>query len=525
MDPARYLALFLDETSDHLGEMGRALLDLEKDPASAAALEVCFRMAHSIKGMAAAMHFEPIAERAHALEGRLSAARGAGCVDPLSELPQLLADLDVLEHLVRAVRDTGECPAERAPPASHAERENPKKNTPDETSIGLTEAFHPPASLRVRAETLDRLLSGVGEVALASSRLRAASGEGAEADPTRLATGLDRMDRVLGDLERRALELRTAPLLRITENLPRLARELGIALGKRISLELEGPVLELDRSILDRLGDPLLHLVRNAVAHGIETPDERRRRGKSETGAIRIEARRERDSIEITVVDDGAGIDVEAVRGRAVSCGLVPIDLAEDLPPAEVARLAFHAGLSTLDAVSELAGRGVGLDAVKTAVQGLGGQVDLLSEPGHGTTVLLRVPLSAAVQRVILIGVGDECVAVPIGRIERIDEVDVASIESAGCEAFVPIDGLDLPLLELSALLAIEPAAQGLRTLVLLTEIKGQRMAVRFDRLLGQEEIFVRPMPPLLAGLRALCGLTIGEDGRPVFLIEFARLL
>jgi two-component system chemotaxis sensor kinase CheA len=377
----------------------------------------------------------------------------------------------------------------------------------------------------VRADTLDRLLSGVGEVVLASSQLRLASGEGAEADPARLATGLDRIDRVLGDLERRALELRTAPLLRITEKLPRLAREVGIAFGKRVSLELVGMALELDRSILDRLADPLLHLVRNAVAHGIETPAERRRLGKPEPGVIRIEAKRDRDAIEIAVVDDGRGIDVEAVRSRAVSAGIIPGDLAEDLPPGEIARLVFHPGLSTADHVSELAGRGVGLDAVRSAVQSLGGQVDLLSEAGHGTTALLRVPLSAAVQRVILVGVGEARVAIAIGRVERIDEIETSAIERSGREAFVPIDGLPLPLLELSTLLALPPLPEGPRSLVLLAELQGQRTALRFDRLLGQQEVFVKPVPPVLAGLRALYGWTPGADGRPVFLIEPGRLL
>lgn len=387
------------------------------------------------------------------------------------------------------------------------------------------ENFRPPSSLRVRADTLDRLLSGVGEVALASTQLRAATMPTDAVDPARVSTGLDRIDRVLGDLERRALELRTAPLLRITEKLPRTARELGISLGKRVALELEGVGLELDRSILDRLADPLLHLVRNAVAHGIETPAERRRLGKSETGILRIEARRDREALELAVVDDGAGIDVEAVRRRAVESGVVPADLADDLPPGEIARLVFHPGLSTASEVSALAGRGVGLDAVRAAVQALGGRVDLLSEPGRGTTALLRVPISAAVQRVILVGVGDACVAIPIARIERIDEIDTQAIERSGRESFVPIDGLPLPLLDLPSLLHLPAPPPGPRTLVLLVEIGGQRTALGFDRLLGQEEVFVKPVPPLLAAVRALCGLTLDTEGRPVFLIEPSQLL
>ena len=513
MDPARYRALFVEEATEHLGEMRRALLELEKDPSASAALEVCFRMAHSIKGMAAAMRLPPITARAHALEEILERARGDGRVDPVEALPDLFSGVAEIERLVSAKDDTeSPAPALRAgPPAQSAAR--------------LVQAFRPPASLRVRAETLDRLLAGVGEVALASSRLRAAAAGAEPSDPLRIASGLDRMDRVLGDLERRALELRTAPLLRVTEALPGLARDLGIALGKRVSLELGGVSLALDRSILDRLGDPLLHLVRNAIAHGIETPAERRLRGKPETGSIRVEARRENDAIEIAVIDDGAGLDVATLRRKAVAAGLVPADLADDLPPGEIARLAFHPGLSTAAAVSEIAGRGVGLDAVRTAIGSLGGRVDLLSEPGRGTTALVRVPLSAAVQRVILVGVGDEAVGVPIGRVDRIDEVDAGAIEHAGSDAFVPIDGLPLPLFDLASLLSITPAPPRPRVLVLLAEVRGQRIALRFDRLLGQQEAFVKPVPTLLAGLGVLCGLTFAPDGRPVFLIDPARLL
>jgi len=512
VDPDRYRALFVEEATEHLAEMRRALLDLEKDPAASAALEVCFRMAHSIKGMAAAMRLAPITARAHALEELLESARKTGRVDPVEALPELFSGVAEIERLVSATDDTASCPAPVAGPAA-------------QSAAHLVQPFRPPASLRVRAETLDRLLAGVGEVALASSRLRAAAAGAEPSDPLRIASGLDRMDRVLGDLERRALELRTAPLLRVTEALPGLARDLGIALGKRVSLELGGVSLALDRSILDRLGDPLLHLVRNAIAHGIETPAERRRRGKPETGSIRVEARRENDAVEIAVVDDGAGIDVATLRSRAVAAGLVPADLADDLPPGEIARLAFHPGLSTAAAVSEISGRGVGLDAVRTEIGSLGGSVDLLSEPGRGTTALVRVPLSAAVQRVILVGVGSEAVAIPIGRVERIDEIDASAVERAGSDAFVPIDGLPLPLFDLASLLSISPAPPGPRVLVLLAEVRGERIALRFDRLLGQQEAFVKPVPELLAGLGVLCGLTFAPDGRPVFLIDPVRLL
>jgi two-component system chemotaxis sensor kinase CheA len=211
--------------------------------------------------------------------------------------------------------------------------------------------------VRVKTDTLDRFLSTVGEVILNSNQLRTSADASAQSKTAGLAGGLDRMDRAVGELQRRALELRTTPLLRIVEPLPRVAREVAQLAGKRVEVEIQGAELDLDRSILDRLSDPLVHLVRNAVDHGIETPEARAAVGKPEVGRVTIDARRVKDSIRIAVRDDGEGIDLEAVRARAVERGLVVLDLAEDLSPEDVASFVFHPGLSTAERSSRSAGR------------------------------------------------------------------------------------------------------------------------------------------------------------------------
>ncbi len=379
--------------------------------------------------------------------------------------------------------------------------------------------------MRVRTETLDRFLSAVGEVILSSSQLRtAARGAGlpARAD---IATGFDRMERVVGDLQRRALALRTTPLLRVVENLPRVAREVAQRCGKRVEVELAGAELELDRSILDRLADPLAHLIRNAVDHGIEPPEERTAQGKPEVGAIRVEARREKDSIRIAVADDGRGIDLDAVREKAVGAGLLHPDLAEDLPPRELAELIFHPGLSTAKTVSDVSGRGVGMDAVKACIEALAGRVEVATDRGRGTCTSLVVPVTAAVQRVLLVEVGGEWVAVPISKVERLIEVPADSIEESGNEAFVLLDDEPLLVLDLGAALdwrGRDESRPGIP--LVIAEVRGQRVALRADRIAGQEEIYVKPLPALLTGLRALAGLTVLGDGRPVFLIDLGQL-
>lgn len=379
----------------------------------------------------------------------------------------------------------------------------------------------PPPSIRVPNETLDRFLSTVGEVILTTSQLRTAA-EGGGADP-RLAGGLDQMDRVVGELKRRALALRTTPLLRVMENLPRVAREVASRTGKRVHVTLAGAELELDRSILDRLYDPLVHLVRNAVDHGLETPEARAATGKQEAGRLHIEAVREKDSIRIAVADDGGGIDLATLREKAVAAGLLHPDLADDLPAEEIVELAFHPGLSTARQVSDISGRGVGMDAVRATLESLGGAVSLETRPGAGTTAWLRVPIAAAVQRVLLVGLGGETVAVPISKVERVVEIDPGAIEASAGESFVLLGEEPVVVLDLARRLGWDMPATGPAQLV-LADVRGERVALRVGRLAGQQDIYVKPLPALLAGLRALAGLTVLGDGRPVFLLDLNQL-
>ena len=368
--------------------------------------------------------------------------------------------------------------------------------------------------MRVRTETLDRFLSTVGEVILNAGQVRTAAG-GAQ-----LAARLDGMDRAVGELQRRALALRTTPLLRILEPLPRLARDVAQRLGKRVEVEITGGELELDRSILDRLSDPLGHLIRNSVDHGIETPAARAAAGKPEVGRIRIDARREKDSIRIAVADDGAGMDLEAARARAIEAGIVHPDLAADLSPEQLAALAFRPGLSTARSVTEISGRGVGMDAVRATLESLGGAVEFTTERGRGTVTTLVVPITAAVQRVLLVACAGETVALPIARVERILEVAAHEVEASGGEEFVLVDGAPLPVLDLAARIARVPAPRGAVTTLVLIDLRGEPAALRVERVTGQQQIYVKPVPELLAGVRALAGFTILGDGRPVFLID-----
>jgi two-component system chemotaxis sensor kinase CheA len=533
VDLAKYRTIFLEESTEHFAEISRALLELEKDPSAVEAIDIVFRMAHSIKGMAASLGYDSITEVAHKLEDRMQVVREAGRIGP-PELSVLFRGLTTLEEMVVEVRDSGEAPAAdpalladlaaEMTPAETDEKTSPRApvatNGPASADTAPTlDTPRPPPTVRVNTSTLDRFLSTVGEVILNTSQVRTVS-EVETSQNTGLAEGLDRMERVVGELQRRALELRTTPLLRILEPLPRAAREVAERLGVRVEVELRGAELELDRSILDRLSDPLVHLLRNAVDHGIEPPAQRVAAGKPGVGHVVVEARREKDSIRISISDDGAGIDLDLVRHRSVESGLVHPDLAADLTPGQVAALVFEPGISTAESVSEISGRGVGMDAVRATLESLGGSVEIATERGRGTTTTLVVPITAAVQRVLLLGVGAETVAIPISKVERIEERKSSSIEHSGSDSFVLLDDELVPVLDLAARIAQASAAPGPLTHLVLTEVRGERFALSAESVVGQQQIYVKPLPDLLRGMRSLSGLTILGDGRPIFLLD-----
>ena len=380
-------------------------------------------------------------------------------------------------------------------------------------------------SVRVRTETLDRFLSAVGEVILSSSQLR--TGVARYAHDPEVVDGFDRVDRRVAELQRRVLDLRTAPLVRVTDNLPRTARQLAEKLGKRVEVEIVGAELELDRSILDRLSEPLLHLVRNAVDHGLEKPADRLAAGKPEAGRIRIEARRQKDSIVIEVRDDGRGIDL--ATGRA------PGDRGRADPsgprggPARGGDRRVHLPSGPLDGPGGL--RGVGpwrrawtpsrrRSRVSEAASSCAPSSGSARRPRSGCPS--RRPCSGS----CCVRIAEERVAIPIAKVERILEVSRDAIESAAGDQFALVDGEPIPVLSLARQLRIDaPEPLGDAVPLVITEVRGERIGLLVDRFEGQQEIYVKPVPDLLGAVRILAGLTVLEDGSPVFLIDLNHLV
>jgi two-component system, chemotaxis family, sensor kinase CheA len=335
---------------------------------------------------------------------------------------------------------------------------------------------------------------------------------------------LDQLARAVRELRRRALEIRTTPVRRLLERLPRIAFDLGRELGKRVRVELAGEEVEVDRAVLDHLDDTLLHLVRNALDHGLETEAERIAAGKDPVGLLRLGASRVAGRLHLRIEEDGRGIDIEKVRRRAIERGLLVEMVAEDLPAERIRELIFEPGLSTKDEVSDVSGRGVGLDVVKRQVEALGGAIGVQSEPGKGTAFLLDLPSMVTLQRVLSLQVGGARVALPILAIEAVLSAAEAAIEHAGVDSFFMFKDEPLPLVDLAQRLQLPTVRPGAGCVVVL-EVRGFKLGVLVERVLDDLEVFVRETPEPLTDMSHLGGVAILRDGAPVFLLEIGSLV
>jgi len=375
--------------------------------------------------------------------------------------------------------------------------------------------------IRVDLRRLDALMKHVGELVVAKNRLTVLSAEAG--DPT-LVELSERITRLVSAMQTEVLGARMTPVGEVFDRFPRLARDLSRDLGKRIRFDMEGEEIELDRSILDEIGEPLLHLIRNAADHGIEPPEQRTRAGKSAEGRILLSATRERNTVALRVMDDGRGIDRERILAKARREGVATPDL-DTLTDDLLVRVLARPGFSTAASVSGVSGRGVGVDVAMTRVRALGGTLEVRSELGRGSTFLIRVPLTLAIVRALLAEAGGERYAVPLAYVAETVEFDRRAVTSVrNREALVVRDQV-IPTVHLRDLVSAPSQLHSGRQPTVILEVGERRTALVVDALLGQQDIVVEPfdaprgMPPFVGGA------TILADGRPALILDAAALL
>lgn len=381
------------------------------------------------------------------------------------------------------------------------------------------------ATVRVDTSTLDTIMNMVGELVLVRNRLLSL---GLNSNDEEMSKAVANLDVVTADLQGAVMKTRMQPIKKVFGRFPRVVRDLARNLNKDIVLEMRGEETDLDKNLVEALADPLIHLVRNSVDHGIEMPDDRAKAGKSRTGKVILSASQEGDHIELAIVDDGGGMDPNKLRGIAVKRGMMDEDAAARLSDKECFSLIFAPGFSSKEKISDISGRGVGMDVVKTAINTLNGSIDIDSELGKGTKITIKVPLTLAILPTLMVGVGGHPFALPLASVNEIFHLDLSRTNVVDGQLTIIVRDKSIPLFYLQNWLASKSPRVQERTghgHVVIVQIGSQRVGFVVDTLIGQEEVVIKPLDNLLQGTPGMAGATITSDGHIALILDVPDLL
>ncbi len=382
--------------------------------------------------------------------------------------------------------------------------------------------------IRVDVERVETLMNLVGELVLDRNRIvKLTSGLETSCENTEaieeLLDSITGMSRTVSDLQDAVMKLRMQPVKKIFSKFPRIVRDLAKKLNKKVNLVLEGEDTEIDRSILDKLEDPLIHLVRNAIDHGIEPPEERIMLGKPEVGLIKLSAFQEGDRIIIAIEDDGRGINVEKVKKKAVEKGLISPEQAENMSDKEAYELLFMPGFSTADKVSDVSGRGVGMDVVASTIHSLRGTIEVESELGKGTKFIMKLPLTVAIIRTLMVGANNKIFAIPLYSVVEIVRYEPENVKSIGqFKSFMLRDEVYL-LFSLNELFDMPDENE--KQFIVIVRVGEKNIAISIEELFGEEEIVIKPLGKLLENVQGIAGATITGDGKVVLIVDTNSLI
>jgi two-component system chemotaxis sensor kinase CheA len=547
IDPEE-IQIFLEEMDELLAVLEEDLLKLEKETGNPALIAEIFRAAHTLKGSAGTIGFPALAQLAHAMESVFDGVRKGNmpvtarlidvflkCMDALgrargeiqeqgtvaSTFDPLLADLE----RIRDPQPPGDAPAEPPPPQEIAVAE---KQTPAETPAD-PRCTHGVRSVRVNVERMDAIMDLVGELVIKRTRMSQLCNalDDGEGPLHEVAETADHIEHITAQLQEHILKARLLPLDNVFHKFPRMVRDLSQITGKQVDLEITGGDTELDRSVLEQIGDPLMHILRNCVDHGIEPPAERQSAGKNPQGRIRIGAGHVEDHVVVTVEDDGRGIDTNKALERARQLALAPPEFLDRMKESDILNLIFTPGFSTKDQAGEISGRGVGMDVVRTNIEKLNGSVVLQSSPGQGTKMIIKLPLTLAIISSLLVRVRGRIFAIPLISVSKTLRVDPADIKLVQGREAILFEDAALPLVRLDRVFGIsdDRARHRPRLFIVVVSWGGQRAGLVVDSLAGDQDIVIRPLGEYVGDTPGISGAAILGDGGIALIIDVGGIL
>ncbi|GAB2969275.1 chemotaxis protein CheA [Hymenobacter coalescens] len=529
-----YRELFMAEALEAYDAMSQHMSVLEKRPEDEAALNELFRLLHNLKANARAMGYNEIGEVAHRMETIFGQIRSKERPFAGSMVPVLFSGIDVLGGMIRAV-GANQTPTENRPLIENLDRviEGDEPVLVDDETSGTEEDATRKLELSdlvyIPIKKLDHLLNLVGELIIDRDRVLTLA---QEIGDTTLQSVTAHLSRLADDLQYSVMDARLVGVGALFNKFPRVVRDVATAEQKQVELTISGQDIQIDRNILQIITDSLLHLVRNAIGHGIETPDERAAAGKPEVGQLTLSAQTDRDTVLIRISDDGRGIDVERVRRKAVERGVLSRDAANRLNEGEVYSLLFDAGFSTAEQVTEISGRGVGLDVVKLAIDSLGGQVRVESKIGAGTTFSLVLPTSIAVKGALLFELEGHPYALPLMHTDSVVSLQPEKLHIVGGTLLAKMLAENIPVVRLADLLAdneevLLPANRtslvGAQDII-ITQYNGRKLGLIVDRFLRQQDIVIKPVSQPLDMIDLFGGVTLLGSGQVCLVLDVPAL-
>jgi two-component system chemotaxis sensor kinase CheA len=582
---------FLVESHENLDQLDRDLVALEREPGSRDLLGSIFRTIHTIKGTSGFLAFGSLESVTHVGENLLARLRdGKLSMTPLTT-DVLLAMVDTVRELLASIEDNGTEgdvdvtevvaritavldgtaaepaptpitelipevepeaevevdpePAEPAEPAEPVEVAAPvaapapaapaapaaaappvaRRAAAEPTDEGTTRRNVADSSIRVDVELLDTLMRLVGELVLTRNQIVRQAGD---QDGLDLMRSAQRLNLIATELQEGVMKTRMQPIDHLWSKLPRVVRDLGAACGKSVSLAMVGRETELDRSLLESVKDPLTHLVRNAVDHGLETPEGRRAAGKPAEGVLTLRAYHEGGQVVVEVCDDGAGIDADRIAEKALASGVRTAAQLAQMSSADILQLIFLPGFSTAQSVTNVSGRGVGMDVVKTNIESIGGTIEVESVMGRGTTCRLRIPLTLAIVPALTVECAGDRYAIPQVSLLELVALDAdraaSAVEDVNGASVYRLRGALLPLVRLTDVLGVESERSDGHVLIAVLQAEGKRFGLVIDRVLNTEEIVVKPLTSRLKSLGTYSGATILGDGRVALILDVQAL-
>jgi two-component system, chemotaxis family, sensor kinase CheA len=546
------LTIYLEDARSHLEALDHCLLTLEREGPDPAVVSGIVGPLHTLKGNSGMMGFTAIKEYVHRLEDVFAEIADGGMTLTPAAFDQLFAGASALRDAVersclrrgeardlapeKALLDallrqgetdvaapaTSPAPAPSAPPPAPAPAAEPPR--PIEAHYIAARS----TTVRVDFSQLDHLLNLVGELIIYRTKLYQLGKELAEtvvgrAAGRELISAVQHVGGVSALLQETVMDIRMLPVRHVFERFPRLVRDLAREQGKEIELILEGEKTRVDKAIIDEIGEPLVHLIRNSVDHGIETPEVRVARGKTRTGTVLLSATQESSQVVITIMDDGAGIDASRVYRKAVERGILKGD--ETLTDREAVQLIFAQGFSTRESVTEVSGRGVGLDVVLKSIERLNGLVEVETVPGVGTKFIIQLPLTLAIISVLMVEVAGRTYAVPLSAVVETLRLEPGEIHRINNRETLRIRDRIIPVLRLAAVFGLDPGDTGERRYVVIVGRGDKRVGIVVDRLKGQQEVVIKALDPAVTGeAPVVAGATIMGDGRVVLILDVAAL-